>query len=134
MAANTSLQKLMEQFIREKFELGHLSIEQMAFLQRYLIGNSISLDPPSFTSFLKRIGVSRPLISNLNNAQVGAFWEYLAQYHGLIIAAEAMRSLRDLWMWLEDNRLVPICSMPADLKTTGIKQRYRANLRIIRIK
>lgn len=133
MAANRSLQKLMEQFINEKFELRQIGTSQLARLHLSLVGYPRFLDAPGFIVFLKRLGISRPSVSDLNSSQIGAFWEYLARYHGLLTAAQAMRSLRAFWRWMESNRLVLPDSMPADLKASDLKKLYKVDSRITKL-
>lgn len=121
MPKGKSLRAYIDQYLDEQVELRRLDFGSVATRYSVLAGSKQDILPLGYCSFLEATGVTRPRISDLSSGHIGSFWEYLANYHGLIVANCAMQHLRDFWKWAQANSLLPDIPEPPDLTASKLR-------------
>lgn len=131
MPRSSLLRNLINQYINEQIELRRIDPGQVSTMYSALTGNEKDVLPMGYCSFLEASGISRPELRHLTSHYIGSFWEYVANYHGLIPANQAMGILRSFWNWAKANGYIPDCPEPADLQAPALKPRHITKFRLV---
>lgn len=126
------LDRICESFIDQHYSLGHIAIDEVARFHMRLRGLARADVAPGFVTFLKRSGINEPTTGDLTAENIANFWEFLAQRHGLLEAADAMRCLKQFWFWCMESAYIPFQLVPADLIGNGVVHPYRVSTKIKR--
>lgn len=129
-APGVGLEALVDEFLAEKIESCGMSIERAARFRASLVGLS-SPNVIGFTRFLRATGVIEPTTHDLSSDAVAAFYEFTLQHSGALRSADAVRALRNFWIWCKKNGLTREQKMPPDLRVVELEHPWHIQTSIL---
>lgn len=124
------LNLLVDQFLDERLELGHMSVRLAARYRIQLIGDtSTPYYNIGYVLFLNALGIEHPSINELNGHYIGRYWEFLTEHFGTLRSESAMRVLRHFWKWCAVGNHVST-KLPPDLKVNKVTRRFKVTVKL----
>jgi hypothetical protein len=128
-APGVGLEAIIDDYLSEKMEMGQMSMQRATLFRANLVG-LVSPDVIGFTRFLQARGIAEPSARDLIRSAVGAYYEYVLQHQGVLQTFEAMRALKNFWIWCKKNGLTREERMPPDLQQIKIAHPWRVQVSI----
>ncbi len=102
----SELAKMVEQYLRDQLELGHMKVVEAVQIHNLLVGCSNGLAPylMGLVEFLIARGVKNPGRNHLDFTHLGQYRDYLETYCGIFRTREALAVIRPFWQWCADNQ------------------------------
>ncbi len=128
---HVSLESLVYHFLEESRANPRANLKSLTSHYDDLLGSTFPLLQMGYLPFLWSLGVSDPKVQDLSGHFTGRYWEFLAQYSGILRAAQAMKTLREFWIYCQKNGHIPADEpMPGDLKAPDVAHPYQVKVTI----